>query len=372
MGAKSRVTQAQIAARAKVTQSVVSVILSGVESSTLFVSDETRARVLAIAEKMGYGANRPAVRRAANAPARRRSVLLVEDSRKNETTEPWVSAAYEALMGRIVNAAGEYLEQRGLGISVHYLKGDGRSLMQWLAESDTCGVLWHASERHVPLLHWTVSRYPMVALNRTWRSSVKFDSVGVDQELNIRLAAEHLWERGHRKIATFGHMEGNVFFERRMDEYRRFVREKGIRNYSEFQKIPDEQERPAAEKVQAILDTWKSLGSEAPTGIILSDVFALRLLGAARERGIEVPGDLSVIGIDNTTPCSLVNPPLTSMEEPFEEICARAVELLDRRIKIPETPSETIQISPRLISRESVATCLTKPPVRKSSLPSPL
>jgi LacI family transcriptional regulator len=135
--------------------------------------------------------------------------------------------------------------------------------------------------------------------------------------------------------------------------YSRFVEDRGIRNYSEFQDLSDAMEVPALDKVHSILDLWQQMGDSAPTALITSDVFALPLLIEARNRGINIPEELSVIGIDNTGPCSLVQPQLTSMEQPFDEMCRSAVEMLLRRREEPTAPSYSVQIAPRLISRKS-------------------
>jgi LacI family transcriptional regulator len=346
---QKKITQQQIALKAGVSQSAVSAILSG--SMALNVSAETRESVLAISEKLGYRARSPVVKNA-NASPGRSSVLLV---RKEYAipSEDWVGTAYETYFGRILTASGRHLQNYGVGLSVFQL-GDPKVLTQWLADSDVCGVLWRASEKDSALLHWVASRFPTVLLNHEWRSSVPFDSVRVDQEANILLAAEHLWSLGHRRIAVFGHVPGSPMFRRRMDAYHQFVSERNLRNYGEFQKISDVQEVPPLEKVAAIIKVWKSLGTEAPTALITGDVFALPLIHAARLAGIAIPQDLSVVGIDNTEACSLVHPPLTSVEEPLDELCRVAVDLLMRRKTDPTAPSQSVQIAPRLILRESV------------------
>lgn len=360
---KKSVTQHQIAEVAGVSQTAVSAILANSGASR--VSETTRKQVLKIAARMGYVIPRPAP---AKKSAARGHVLLVENAGVSlESREHWVSMAYDALRGKIISEAGTRLHHHDLGISVYHLQDDGLHLMEWLAGSGVIGVIWHASDPGPSLLHWIASRYPTVLLNHGGRAHAFCDTVGVSQELNISLPAEYLWSRGHRKIALFGSCPTNPIFARRIGEYRRFIREKGLREYREFLDLPDEQERPADEKVRAILDLWQGLAGDAPTAIILSDVFALRLVGSAAGRGISVPGDLSVIGIDNTAPCEWVTPPLTSMRGPYERICHLAVDLLARRLDHPREPAQTIAISPELVERDSVRTLPVSTPGTKSA-----
>lgn len=349
MSSQKPVTQSQIAKATGISQAAVSAILSG--SKTLAVSDETRRAVLAAAEKMGY-VQRKAGGRSETTPSAK--VIIVENEpAARPTDQHWIAEAYQAFMGKILTASGCYLQKHGISSSVFYLSNP-QGLTQWLADSETQGVLWHASDTDSSLLHWVASRYPLVLLNREWKAGVPFDSVTVDQEKNILLAAEYLWNRGHRRIATFGHYAGNSFFRRRIAGYKQFVTERGLRDFSEFQDISDALDYPALDKVREIIAVWKSLGKEAPTALITSDVFALPLLTEARKAGIRIPDDLSVIGIDNTAPCSVVDPQLTSMEESFEEMCRVAVDLLLRRKENFSAPAHTVLIAPRLIERQSV------------------
>lgn len=348
------VTQSHIAREAGVSQAAVSAILSGAIQSgagTLNVSDETRVAVLAIAEKLGY-VSRQSV--SARQRGKKRNVMLVEsEPYQGPVSEGWVAEGYESFFGKIIGASSRYLQKHGIGLSVFHL-GESQKLTQRLSESDVDGVIWRAGESDSSLLYWVASRYPLVLLNREWRASIPFDTVGVDQEENIRVAAEYLWSQGHRQIATFGHYTGNSALRRRMSAYRRFSEEKGLRNYTEFQKIPDLWEISPRDKALAILEVWKRLKKSAPTALITGDVFALPLLLEARKARIAVPGDLSIVGIDNTPPCSLIDPPLTSVEQPFEELCSVAADLLLRRIADPKVPSQMVQIAPRLIERHSV------------------
>jgi DNA-binding LacI/PurR family transcriptional regulator len=348
---KTPVTQSEIARKAGVSQAAVSAILSG--SGSVAVSDETRASILTIAEKMGYVARKPSAKPNGDT-GRKPTVLIVENESAGESTnETWMADAYRSFMGKILEASGSYLQNRGIVLTVLHL-GESQQLTQWLADSDVIGVLWHGADSDSGLLHWVASRFPLVLMNRDWRAAVPFDSVSVDQAQNILLATEHLWTHGHRRIATFGHNPKQSIYRRRMAAYQQFVEERGLRNYAEFQQISDDLGMPALTKVEAILDTWTRLGSEAPTALVTGDVFALPLLRAAQRRGIRIPEDLSVVGIDNTAPCTFVHPALTSMEGCFEEMCRVAVDLLLRRKANGDAPAQTVQIAPRLVERESV------------------
>lgn len=346
------ITQVQIARMAGISQAAVSAILSG--SGVLSVSEETRRNVLSIAEKLGYVVRKSSVQN----EVEEQSVLIVENEPPREAiNESWLESAYQTYLGRLFSAASRYLQERSIGLSVFNLS-DAKRFTQWLADSDISGVLWHAQDSDSALLHWVASRFPLVLLNREWKSALPYDAVSIDQEKNILIAAEHLYSLGHRRIAVFGHWAANSVYRRRMSAYRQFVEQRGLRNYEEYQEISDALDIPALEKVSAILNVWKQQGAEAPTALITGDVFALPLLREVRRMGIDVPENLSVVGIDNTSPCSLMEPALTSMEQPLDEMCRVAVDLLMRRKGAPQAPSTTVQIAPNLVNRASVASLL--------------
>lgn len=346
------ITQSRIAQKAGVSQAAVSAVLSG--SGVVNVGEETRSRILSIAQQLGYVARKSGAVNG-NGGSRSQSVLIVEsEPPERPTNESWMDEAYQTLIGKILAATGRHLRQHGVGLSVFHLN-DPTKLIQWLADSDINGVIWHATELESSLLHWVASRFPLVLLNKSWEADVPCDIVSIDHEKNITIAADYLWTRGHRKICTFGHNPENSFYRRRVAAYQRFVADRGLRDYSEFQGLSDDMDVPALNKVHSILNLWQQMGDSAPTAIITSDVFALPLLIEAKNRHIKIPGELSVIGIDNTGPCSLVEPQLTSMEQPFEEMCRSAVEMLLRRREDPSSPSYSVQIAPRLIARKSIS-----------------
>jgi LacI family transcriptional regulator, repressor for deo operon, udp, cdd, tsx, nupC, and nupG len=62
--------------------------------------------------------------------------------------------------------------------------------------------------------------------------------------------------------------------------------------------------------------------------VCASDRMALGVIRAARERGLEVPDDVSVVGFDDAGPNAYYDPPLTSVQQPFEAMAHAVVQLL--------------------------------------------
>ncbi|MBO2944274.1 LacI family DNA-binding transcriptional regulator [Paenibacillus sp. F411] len=93
---------------------------------------------------------------------------------------------------------------------------------------------------------------------------------------------------------------------------------------------------------------------ERPDGWIgANDDIALEWMETLQKHGYSIPEDCRVIGIDNVWGASLSAPPLTTIQLSKEELGARAIEALERRLHRPGAPVETIMLSTRLIPRKS-------------------
>jgi DNA-binding LacI/PurR family transcriptional regulator len=95
---------------------------------------------------------------------------------------------------------------------------------------------------------------------------------------------------------------------------------------------------------------------DRPTGVICSsDVHAIAVRQVARELGLRVPQDLSIVGFDGIEAASWVDPPLTTIEQPIDEIASTAVDLLRTVIAEPGRSIPRVLFKPRLREGGSTA-----------------
>ncbi|MBN1265259.1 MAG: LacI family DNA-binding transcriptional regulator [Anaerolineales bacterium] len=95
---------------------------------------------------------------------------------------------------------------------------------------------------------------------------------------------------------------------------------------------------------------------EAPCAVFAqNDQMAIGLIRAAHEYGLNVPVDLSVIGIDDMPLASFFTPALTTLRQDMTAIGKQAIQLLLHTIEHPDAPAEHISISPELVIRQSVS-----------------
>ena len=186
------------------------------------------------------------------------------------------------------------------------------------------------------------------------------DSIGVDNLLAARLATKHLLALGHKRI---GFLSGSVATVSRIDRlngYKSALREAGI--------DPDPQliwegasngkfgDADAAEMGrQGAHELFSAV--DRPTALFaINDMYALGAYAGARDLGLAVPDDVSIVGMDDIMLTEIAQPPLTTIRQPIQEIAEMATKRLIGRIQETYTaPQEHIVLTPRLIVRGSTA-----------------
>lgn len=90
------------------------------------------------------------------------------------------------------------------------------------------------------------------------------------------------------------------------------------------------------------------------TGVICaSDVMALGAIRAARRAGLSVPGDVSVIGYDDSALMNCTDPPLTTLRQPIDAMGRAVVDLLAAQIDKALVPADELLFEPELVVRAS-------------------
>jgi LacI family transcriptional regulator len=189
---------------------------------------------------------------------------------------------------------------------------------------------------------------PLVAVS--WPSGqVPVPSVDADDRVGTRLAVQHLLDLGHRRIAhLMGH--GNLLSAlTRRDVFLEMMRDAGI--------APDAAlVLPGTYSTETGHDNARRLLSlpDPPTAIFAgNDEIAIGVMEAARELGVRIPGELSLIGYDDRPIAALLTPRLTTVRQPFVGIGEHATRLLLERIEGKEVAPINHWLTPELIVRDS-------------------
>lgn len=175
-------------------------------------------------------------------------------------------------------------------------------------------------------------------------------SFSTNDKVAAELAVDHLWGLGHREIGMIVGPVGNRPSERRLEGFLESMAARGA----------DDPKRLVAHQVYTIeggMSAAEALLDQSVTAIVAaSDYMALGAIRAAGRRGLDVPGDLSVVGYDDSQVMEFVHPPLTTVRQPIERIAqsisTAMVHLVNRR---PVPPGELL-FDPELIIRSSTTT----------------
>jgi DNA-binding LacI/PurR family transcriptional regulator len=177
-------------------------------------------------------------------------------------------------------------------------------------------------------------------------SSVRCD----DRDGGYR-AASYLTELGHKALATIVGPENEECTFDRLDGYRQALVQ------ADLPFDPALTIRGDWSATSGYRTTRQLLAMERPFSAVFAqnDRMAVGTIRALREAGCGVPGDVSVVGFDDTPLASYFDPPLTTMRQPLEESGRRAANLLIETIQDPARPPERILTRARLVVRGSCA-----------------
>ena len=156
------------------------------------------------------------------------------------------------------------------------------------------------------------------------RHAVDFPAVMVDNMGGATQAVQHLIDIGHRFIGCIGGPEGSTTAEDRLTGYRNALAQNGMafdpRLVRRGTWSPESGHRLAQELLAE---------DPRPTALLCAnDQMAIGAIKAARELGLSIPGDLSVVGFDNVPTGSYFDPPLTTVEVPMYDIGSAAMGML--------------------------------------------
>ena len=325
--AHNRVTSVDVARRAGVSQSTVSLVFSGKGRGR--VSEATEEHVRRCARELGYRPNVAA--QALRLGSSRAVALLVPD-----ITNPFFS--------RVLRGAQRAAQAAGYTVALVDTGNDRR----WEAQSFEAlragpvdgYLLFEVSapealdpDENVVLMEAEAPRRP----------SVRFDAEG-----GATAAFAHLVELGHRRI---GHLAADFdapTFHLREAARRRVLSEAGI--------DPDAQPRALTPiGIDDARDAARALLDDEPTAACCDDdIIAAGLYLAARERGLRIPGDLSVVGFDDMDFARVLEPPLTTVALDAELLGASAFELLEARMAGRRSRRRVV-LPAELLVRESTA-----------------
>jgi len=303
--AGSRVTINDVAREAGVSVATVSKVVNG----RYGVAPATQAAVMAVVDRLGY-----------------ESSLVASSLRRGATN----------VIGVLLAGFEPYSVEVLKGISMHAV-GRGYQLLAYSgAIADDRAVGWERrsiSRLSGTLIDGAIIITPTVPIPHTKMPIVAIDPhhdpagppfVDSDSYAGAKYAVEYLMSLGHRKI---GHIRGRIDLEsshKREQGWRAALQDADITPNPEWVRDGGYRRDWAYDAAIEILGQ-----DDRPTAIFAAnDQSAFGVIDAARQLGLSVPGDLSVIGYDDTPEAAMSTPPLTTVAQPLQEIGAKAFDMV--------------------------------------------
>ena len=306
----SRVTISDIAKRAGVSKGAVSLALNDRPG----VSDETRARILAIVKELGWSPNR-AARALSAAKAGACGLVLARPAR---------ILALEPFFVELISGIESELSERSIALTiqlVHTVEEEMAVYRRWWSERRVDGILMvdlRTDDPRIAELHRL--GLPAVVVGGPLRDD-GLPAAWHDEAPVVADVVRYLAKLGHTSVARVSGLPEFVHTATRTAAFLEVTRELGLK--AEVVETDFEPES-GARATRRLLSK-----PEPPTAIVYdSDLLAVTGLGVAHQMGFSVPDDVSIIAWDDSLMCGVVHPPLTAVTRDIPAYGAAATKLL--------------------------------------------
>ncbi|MDR0396796.1 MAG: LacI family transcriptional regulator [Oscillospiraceae bacterium] len=329
------VTLKDIAVKAGVSKTTVSNVLNG---NLAKVSPCKAKLIQELIAEYGYVPNQTA-RSLSNKSSRIISLIVYADRDKNVLSDPYIALFAGELLRQ--------LQKRGY-FGMIRATNEYADILQNLNAWNAQGVIFFGTlDKDIREMQDRTG-IPFVFTD-SYSSVRRINNVGIDDYRGGMIAAEHLAQRGHRRLALFapGLESGSDLDKQRIAGFRHALGRYGASLPEDHVMLAD----PCRADEMA-----RSLASlPGVTGaFVTADIAAIELMRALKRLGISVPKDISIVGFDDIPLARLVTPGLTTIRQDITQKARVAAEILERRLDDPSRPNESAILDVTLVQRESV------------------
>jgi len=330
-----KVTIVDVAAEAGVSFGTVSRVIN----NDVHVKDETRQKVLDTMNRMKFVANRQA--RSLAGGKTNIFGLLVPDLGTGYIGE--IIRGIDAVLGEASFDLMLYTTHRKATKEINYVNNLIRGMVDGLIL-----VLPRNPIDYVELL--SDQKFPFVLIDHQGTGE-DCPAIGSTNWQGAYHATNYLIQLGHRRIGFItGWMDLGCAVDR-LEGYKASLKNNRIPLNDDL----------IFEGTFAQLDGYEGANKflnlkKPPTAIFASnDVMAIAAMDAARERGLRIPEEISILGFDDVPQASMVRPSLTSVRQPLEQMGRTAAQVLLDILRNPNHSHKRIELPTELIIRDSTA-----------------
>jgi DNA-binding LacI/PurR family transcriptional regulator len=337
-----RPTLDQVAARAGVGRGTVSRVVNGSPQ----VSAAAKAAVEQAIQELGYVPNR-----AARALVTQRTdsvALVVSESEERVFGEPFFAGIIRGISSMLLETPLQ------LWLAMAQSKAERERVEHHLTPQHVDGVLLLSLHGDDPLPALLAQRGLPVVLGgqpggKAKLASDQMSCVDADNVGGARTAVAHLLGRGRRRVAAIAGPQDMGVGVARLNGYRRALREAGLPVDESQIGYGDFSEASGAAAMRTLLDRHPDLDAV----FAASDLMAIGAMRVLRERGRSVPGDVAVVGFEDSVLARQTEPPLTTVHQPVEAMGREMARLLVAHIRGEHVPAPLVVLDTHLVVRES-------------------
>jgi len=335
---KTSVTLVDVAKHA----GVALVTTSRALNHTGFVSEETRKKVVASAKALGYMPNL--------------SAKILKGGKPN-LLGLVVTNMQSAVINEIISGVAVASKQAGMDLIIYIASSElgepnRRDIDRALGGLCEGVLLLMPTADDALLKEFEASSAPVVLINY-WRKETKLPTVRGDNYAGARAAIEYLIGLGHSRIAFVSGLIDTGQSQERQRGYEDALKHAGIRMVDGLVVTGDFTQSSGFEAGLLLLTQPR-----LPTAIFAAnDAMAFGVMDALKEKGFRIPGDISVVGFDDSPAANHVYPRLTSVRQPLSELSEQSVRLLLQQIRAraakKEADEQLIVLPSELVIRDS-------------------
>ncbi|WNB92628.1 substrate-binding domain-containing protein [Bacillus sp. NEB1478] len=330
-----KISMQDIADKLNISKNSVSQALSGKPG----VSPATRKKIEETARELGYAYQ--------NQPAKSKSLLtgnigLIASD---------LAFSLQSFFGKIYLSIEKEAANQGLNVLIQSISNDAKEsliLPSFIENKQVDGVLVlsHISTEYINKI--IATGIPTVTIDHH-HPLIQADAILTNNRFGAYTAVKHLIDLGHKKISFVGNAKLSPSYQERLEGYLLALQEHNLSVENEiiFSSV--------MEREDSVRDLMDSAAGHPTAWFCVNDGLGFFVQSALQQKGLNVPGDVSVSSFDNGQLSRLANPKITTMDIDLELYGRKGIEQLVWRLDHPDEPMTELLLPAQLIKRESTA-----------------
>lgn len=301
------------------------------------INEETKKRVLKVAQELGYVQNATAV--ALRTKKTRTLGVVIADNR---------NPFYAEVLNGIEEAAREKNYHIILANTQRDYQKEEEAINLLLAKRVDGLLITPVQDRNDDIKNLIEANIPFVIVGRDFKN-IEVDAVYNDEVKGGFLATKYLIKKGHKRIALINGFLHKSPARGRLEGYKKALKEYGIPFDDSLVSVGDIDVKDGYERTKQLLE--KGLNFTAI--FAYNDMMAFGAMRAIKEKGLRIPEDIGLVGYDDIPFSSLISPSLTTIRLKKQELGVESLKLLLSRINVSRKKTKKIMLDVELKIRET-------------------